>query len=198
MNVFKKISTTIFAICLVFTVASAQARYKHVPRVKVDINRTEQAIEKQEKKNPSLPANITTGYMSADMEKTNPSVDETTVASSSPEEVIVPNTPVKTVVKEVKTTHANKKTDRQLFTQKVKEDSKWLKVKEAKKTHANVPLILLIIFYVLAFIFILIAIIMLLSTTFYDFTLFLVFLILGITFALAASILLTLMKLGVF
>jgi hypothetical protein len=91
---------------------------------------------------------------------------------------------------------ANKKVDLNFFTNKIKENSKLLKVQDAAKTNGALPIILLIVFYVLAVVFTVLCIVFLLGSG-YNFTLFLVFLILAIVFALAASVLLTLIKIGV-
>lgn len=200
-NLLKKISTTLFVLVLALTTAAAQGRYKHLPRVKVDVNRTEKSIVEKKTKNVEVNQTTTANLVveeSPSNEIASSTITENVeVASANTDEIMVVQEKSKTSIKQKKAVKAKKKVDIQFFTQQIKEKSKLLDVKDTEKTNANIPLILLIVFYILAVIFTVLCIVFLLGSG-YNFTLFLVFLILALVFALAASVLLTLMKIGVF
>lgn len=196
----KKISLTLLTLFVFVTAISAQSRYKHVPRVQVDANRVEKTNIKM-KKVETVSFHSVTNEVVVEENNASVSKDEEVlavneVASASDEELVLVKKQPRSQILHKKSMKANKKVDLNFFTNKIKENSKLLKVQDAAKTNGALPIILLIVFYVLAVVFTVLCILFLLGSG-YNFTLFLVFLILALVFALAASVLLTLIKIGV-
>lgn len=196
----RRISVMVLAIIICSGLVNAQSRYKHVPRVKVDVKHKKETTINQpetvnfQELNMSAPVENSTNMVSSE----NP-VEETIVASTIEEPVLATHKTknsglTKAPVKQVK---EKRKGNFDLFGDHFNIKSKLLKVKSVEKAQGTVGVILLISFYVLAILFTVLCIVFLLDVNPGSFTLFLVFLILAIVFALAGSIMLTLLKLGV-
>lgn len=156
LNSMKNYGLALIATTLMLTVANAQVRYKHVPRVKTDAKIVEKLTVPQEKS----VSTTTATYMNAEENNTvatepTVNVDNTTVASTS-EDVVV-NNKTTTAVKHNKVVKNNKKTDVAPFTKKVKENSKLMDVKDLKKSLLAKWLLYMIICLIVAVIFTILA-----------------------------------------
>ena len=133
MNLIKKTSISVF-VFLMISVLNAQARYSHVPRVKVDGKKAEKVTIPLVK--PA--ANVTPTTFITDESTPLSNIDlvnagNTSVASTS-EEVMISDSKATLSIKHHKVVKSNKKSDRNAFTKRVKEKSKLMEVKDVKKS----------------------------------------------------------------
>ncbi len=196
-NSLKNYGLALLAMMLMLTAANAQSRYKHVPRVKVDRKYTEKVTVKEKKS-----ANTTTTAF-INVEENNTvatetpvvtSTENTTVASTT-EDVVIVNNKTNNVVKHNKVVKNNKKADRDAFTNKVKDNSKLLDVKDVQKTAMEKWVLIMIILYAVGIVFLILAFVFLYAI--FSAALYYVFLIIGLLCLLAASIILPLGLAGV-
>lgn len=195
-----KVSMLVLILILGSGLTMAQSRYKHVPRVKVDVKHKQNAVtQKQSNKVDFHSVNETHMEANSETAEVIPAVVEETEVATVTEDPVIANNPVKQIrtVKPVKELKEKRKGSLDLFGDHFNIKSKLLKVKSVDKTQGTVGIILLIAFYVLSILFTVLCIVFLLDPNPGSFTLFLVFLILAIVFAIAGSIMLTLLKLGV-
>lgn len=195
----KQMTILILAFIMGSGLVMAQSRYKHVPRVKVDIKHTsEKRTPKTDKINFTEVAVQNQVEVSENMNVNQVPVEVTEVASTSNESVVLASPKTKkSVTKTPQVTEVKAKKKFDMFGDHFNFKAKLLKVKSVEKTQGTVGIILLIAFYVLSILFTVLCIVFLLDPNPASFTLFLVFLILAIVFAIAGSIMLTLLKLGV-
>lgn len=204
----KNLFAAFFLLLTAIPVLTAQQRYKHVPRVKVknhqnvnkvnsevlpSVNTVTIASYQPEIHTVNNPFLCPTGVV----ESTIPADDKTLVASSSSDTEIKTN---RNKHIEIKTkhhkTHSSKKAS--WFIDQITKNSHLLKVKEIDKTNISVPLLLMIIFYILGAILLLLAVILFYAMPGFTLLAFLILLIAGAVFLIAASVMLTLFKIGVF
>lgn len=161
LNVFKKSGLAALAIMLIMNVATAQSRYKHVPRTKVD-KKHELNIKTNDVKQTN---NVTTNEVVTPVTETanvTPVVTEspvevTAVASNNTSEVVVVNHPVKSVVAKKDEMKENKRANHDSFVNKLNEKSTLLKVKDVKKTLLQKWLLWMIICLAIAVVFTILA-----------------------------------------
>lgn len=171
-----------------YNTSSAQVRYRHVPRVKVDGQKSAKRTVREEKIVSST-TSIFENEEAADMKtayEPQVNIENTSIVSTS-DEILVADIKTTSVVKHKGALKNNKKSGRDLFTQKVKENSKLMDVKDVKKTNMEKWLICMIILYAFGLIFMIVAFIFLAYSYFY-LTLSYVFIIIGAVCLLAASI----------
>lgn len=198
----KQLTILVLAILMGTGLTMAQSRYKHVPRIKVDVKHQQDnkiSNKKKDKINFSPVATENNLDVASNENVNLTPVEGTEVASTSNETVVVATPKTKTTIaKSPKITKQKPKAKFDLFGDHFNMKSKLLKVKSVDKAQGTVGIILLISFYVLAILFTILCIVFLFDTVNpAAWTLFLVFLILAIVFALAGSVMLTLLKLGV-
>jgi hypothetical protein len=198
LNCLKNYGLALIAMTLMLTAANAQARYKHVPRVKVDVNRTEKVSIPEETQTAPV---VTTSIINAEetktvatSEATTVNTENTTVASTTEEAVVVTNKTT-SVVKNDHIEKVDKKADAASFTKRIKENSKLLDVKEVKKTNMARWVLIMIILLAAAFLFTILAVVF--GFTLYFSVLYLIFWILAGLCWLGAFIVLILGLTGV-
>jgi membrane-bound ClpP family serine protease len=148
----KRCSIILFMLLIISPLANAQSRYKH-PRVKVDKVRTEEKPVNIHKNEVIIPLEIE----NEPVVETNV-IEPTEVATVSSKDIVVKN--------QKKSSHFPKlekkikKANKDVFTQKVKDESRLMEVKDVKKTALIgyllwfiIVLILGIALFVLAFVF---------------------------------------------
>lgn len=194
-NSLKKFGLAVVAMTLMLTAANAQQRYKHVPRVK--IKKHEVAVVESEQTNTT-----TTSQMMVAEEKSTPVVNETvsTVSETAPvvastENNVIAETKTKSVVHHNKVEKVNKRASKESFTNKVKDNSKLMDVKDAKKSNMERWVLIMIILLAAALIFTILALIFLFAT--YIYALYLVFIIIAGLCWIGAGVVLLLGLLGV-
>ena len=134
LNSIKNYGLALVAMTLMLTAVNAQARYKHVPRVKVDTQKTEKSALPQEKAaNTIAAAFINVEENTPVATETVANIENTTVASTT-EDVVTVNNKTKSVVKHHKVVKNNKKVHSDGFTKNVKKNSKVMEVKDVKKS----------------------------------------------------------------
>lgn len=140
---FRSWGLTLIAIMLMIGITNAQSRYKHLPRVKVEVKKTEKVDHGTQK--------ITTTSKLIEVEETGllpveniTYVENTTVASTN-EEVIIVTEKTRPVVKSDPIVRIRKIIDRDIFTTTLKENSRLMEVKEVKKTYLQKWLLIMII-----------------------------------------------------
>lgn len=163
LNVLKKSGLVALAIMLMMNVATAQSRYKHVPRTKVD-RQHEVTVKTKEVKQTNTVTNevVTPVTESASVTPvvTETNTEITTVASSTSNEVIVANGPVKTIAaKKEHKVKENKKGNHESFVNKLKEKSTLLKVKDVENTKMAKWLLWMIICLAIALLFTILAVV---------------------------------------
>ena len=196
LSSIKNYGLALIAMTLMLTAANAQSRYKTHPRVKIGKNETQKVDINQEK---TTPVTTTAQFIQVEennavaVENSTPATENVTVASTS-QEVVVVNHKTTSVVKHPEMIKAKKKADKQAFTDKVKNNSKLLDVKDVKKTNMETWLLIMIILYAAGLVFIILGVV-------FTFTLFgplgLIFYIIGALCLIAASIVLILGLTGV-
>jgi ABC-type multidrug transport system fused ATPase/permease subunit len=203
LNSLKHFGLALIAMTLMLTAANAQARYKHVPRVKVD--KMERAKITGTKKTSTK---TTTQYINieenkavaSDVPATVNATENTEVASSS-EEVVVVNKKTKSIVKHNKVVKVkkNKKANTDSFTNKVKENSKLMDIKDVKKSALAKWVIIMIILFAVGLLFLILAFVFLYAGILTYATLFLyyIFLIIGLLCIAGGGVVLTLGLMGV-
>lgn len=192
----------LIVIISVTPLLDAQVRYKHVPRVKVDKKLTEQSTVSEYK------ILTTTTAEFINIEENTPvitenaiNIENTTVVSNTDEVVVICNKTQsewqgrtdKPVIDHYKVVSRKKNADRDVFTNKIKKNSKLMEVKEVKKTTAlELWLIIFIICLALGTIFLIISLVMLFSVGYSVLSIYYIFVIIAVAFLLAANILLPL------
>jgi hypothetical protein len=187
----KKTLLVFTGICLMIGVTQAQARYKHIPRIKIKKNTVQSTIVNKE---VSTTVIFNTPVNTESVIENKPSVIETeiTTDSESTSEPLLQNSPVKHIRNANIQHHITSgKLNNMLHKHKRLSHPKGI-----QRTQASVAVILLIVFYILAAIFAVVSILFLYIPP-GNFIMFLVFLILAIVFGLAGSILSILLKFGV-
>src|SRR5688572_11698754 len=133
LNILKRGGLALLAFCFMLSMANAQARYKHMPRVKVDKQAKTTVVEQKSAVNATTAAIINTESNTTIASEVTAPVENTTVASTT-EEVVVVETKTTSAVKDQTVVKENKKADHNAFTKKVKENSKLMDVKDVKKS----------------------------------------------------------------
>jgi hypothetical protein len=151
LNVLKRGGLALVAFCFMLTLANAQARYKHMPRVKVDKQAKATVVEQT----PTTTAAIINTENNVAI--TTPVAENTTTVASTNEEVVVLETKTTSAVKHQSIVKQNKKADHNAFTKKVKENSKLMDVKDVKKTALQKWLLYMIICLAIAVLFTILA-----------------------------------------
>lgn len=149
----KKYSIIILLLFIISPIANAQSRYKH-PRVKVDKVYTEEKPVSSRKNEVIIP--LETKIVPV---VENNSIEPTGVATITSEEIVL-NDEKKSTTKIPQVEKKVKKANKDAFTQKVKQESKLMEVKDVKKTAIIgyllwfiIVLLLGIALFVLAFVF---------------------------------------------
>ena len=194
LNSMKNYGLALIAMMLMLTTANAQARYKHVPRVKIDA-KTMEKLTIPEKKAVST---TTAAYLNVEENnvvatESTVNVENTTVASTSEEVVVINKTTP--VVKHNKVIKNNKKANISPFTKKVKESSKLMDVKDVKKSAMAKWVLYMIICLIAALIFTILFVIF--GYAVFIYALYLVFLILALIAWVGAGLFLTLGLAGI-
>jgi hypothetical protein len=159
LNILKRSGLALIAFCFMLTIANAQARYKHMPRVKIE-KQPRTVVVGQEKTMGTTTAAIvnTEANTSVATESTTPVIENTTVASNN-EDVVVLETKTKSVVKHKKAIKSKRTADKNVFTKRVKENSKLMDVKDVKKAALQRWLMLMIIFLAIGVLCIILALV---------------------------------------
>jgi hypothetical protein len=195
-NKIMKISNLLFIVLMLLTVSFTYAQQRSkLPRVKVKAQKVE--TDKQSltliKDNATITAFETSDEANELTAFNNEYVNaERSVANADPVE--------KRYVVKINENNKNSSSHNLFDFQKAlskKIASPLLKIKSVEKTSAELWAILMISFYVLSVIFLVLMLLFLLGST-PNFTLFLVFLVLSAVFASAASLMLSLGRMGVF
>jgi len=160
LNSLKKFGLAVVATTLMLTAANAQQRYKHVPRVK--IKKQEVAVVENEQTYTT-----TTSQMMVAEEKTTPVVNESvaTVSETAPvvastENNVVAVTKTKSVVSHNKVEKLNHKASKESFTNKVKDNSKLMDVKDVKKSNMEKWLLIMIILLAVGLVFLILGVVL--------------------------------------
>ncbi len=161
LNSIKNYALALLALTFMLTAANAQSRYKHVPRVKVEGKKTEKMATKEKATVTPAATTTTAEYINVDENKAVATVpttssDNTSVASTSENVVVVDH---KTTTSANKVVKNNKKADKGSFTQKLKENTKLMDVKEVKKSNLERWLLIFIILISAAVLFLILAIV---------------------------------------
>lgn len=161
LNLLKKSSLLALAIMVVMNVATAQSRYKHVPRVKVD-RKHQTAVKTQETTPVVTPVTqeVNTPTEVAVNTVTEVNVENTTVASTGSEIVVAPNKTRRANTSTDQMVVTKKGADRDSFTHKLKDNHKLLQVKDVKKTALAKWLLWMIILLILALVFTILAVVL--------------------------------------
>jgi len=182
------------------TFLQAQSRYKHLPRVKVDKGYNKAHRQNKEEKFTTILPEIIYEPV-ASINSTEENISEQIVVASAENnrlELKYSAKESKVTVKEKSIKKLKKGFNIDYFTEQLKTKVELYKVKHIGKTNANTPLILMIVFYIVGVILVVLALLMLYGLfPGVSLTTFFIILILGILFSVAASVLLTLIKLGV-
>ena len=148
MKSIKNYALALVAMLVMVAGVNAQSRYKHMPRVKVDKTYVKPEVKKEK------PSTTTASYVNTEVNTntevaTDPVAENTTVASSTKEEVVIENHKTKSVVKnnkKVKTVKSKKTVNfKEMFNNMVKKSSKLFEVKKVEKTSLQTWLLLVII-----------------------------------------------------
>lgn len=196
LNSIRKYGLALLAMMVMLTAATAQSRYKHVPRVKVD-----KKYSKVTNTETKVAPTTTASYVN--VEETNTvaetpvvNASENTTVASNTEEVVVVNHKTKAVVKH-KMVKTNKKANHDAFTKKGKDNSKLMDVKDVKKASMEKWVLIMIILYAAGILFLILAFVFLYTLYASGVGLYYAFLIIGLLCLLAASIILPLGLAGV-
>jgi hypothetical protein len=192
----KKFTTTFLAFLLLIGIASAQSRYKHLPRVKIEPKQTVKTSKQDKLTNQ--PATI---HFITEVEESAPTInistaDENEVATASAETVTTTSKKHTTKINRQHPIKTTRKVNMQSFTEKIKANGKLLDIKDLQKTNMETILLVMILLYIVGGVMLIIGLVLLLAT--YNFTTGLVLLLIGSGLLLAASTILTLYRLGIF
>ena len=150
MYLLKRTGFVLMTILIMLPIVNAQARYRHVPRVKAEPTKLEKAIKPNEE---AITHNTTAAYLNVEENNvvaTPTSIDnENTMVVSSSNEVIIVKEKTNSVVKHSPVIKNTKRESKQAFTDKLKKSSKIMEVKDVKK---SAVLIYLLWFFIVLFI----------------------------------------------
>jgi len=177
MITLKKCSFVLLLLLIVSPIANAQSRYKH-PRVKVDKVYTEDKPVKVDRNEVIIPLEIEHEPVVV----TN-IVEPTEVATTTSKEIVVANEK-KSTSHLPKVEKKIKKANKDAFTQKVKDESKLMEVKDVKKPALIGYLLWFIIILLLGAALFVLAFVFLGVIVYSLYYVFLVFGIVGLTIAL--------------
>jgi hypothetical protein len=195
-NSLKKFGLALVAMTLMLTAANAQARYKHVPRVKIDKTPAVATVQEQKATNTTTTQIMNVSETNvATNEAITPAIENNSTVASSTEEVVIADFKTKTVVQHNKIVKNNKKADQNVFTNKVKNNSKLMDVKDVKKTNLERWLLIFIILMAVGIVFLILAFVFLFAL--YSLALYYVFLIIAVLCLIAAGVILPLGLAGV-
>ncbi len=177
----KRTVLVLMTILVMLPVLTAQSRYRHVPRVKVD-------------KTKSFEKPIITNKATIDLEPEILVTEEvkpntlTEVATTSTSDVVISKEKISTPIK-FHSVKKNQKANKDAFTERVKQEGKLLQVKDVKKTNLIGFILWFIIVLALAVVLVVLAFILLGALAF---SLWYIFLIIGGAVLVLAIILLIL------
>jgi hypothetical protein len=191
---------SVIILCLSYGISNAQQRYKHVPRVKVKANKKEIVSYNKTEKEAVTATFIAEENQLVDNKAGEPIIepDVNIEVSSSPVVVPIHTNQKKSSKVPFKTKKVAQKASSRFFTEKLKENSRLLSIKEVDKTNMSGGLIAMIILYAVGGLLVLLAVLFFYILPGFSLIAFLIMIIIGAVLLAAASVMLALWRAGVF